>query len=876
MNTRLGVATGWLSGIGLCLLLAVAVQAQDEVIEQWAQIAVAQSSRIPDIFGGPGSIVGTPDETACRMPEIDEEFPIAGWQPFLEDQEREWIEVKFERPVFARAVEVHEGVNPGTVTRLLVRNLEGQLHEVWSGEDPHRTCPAVLRLDFTPLDFPTDRVRVELNTGLVPGFNTLDAVKLIGAPLPDFQPLFQVVDQPFSGTDSFQRFNAFTDYDNDGRPDLLGWLPPLDFPHSLLQHNEGNGLFKSRGSLLPIPADPESFAIPIGIVSSADYDNDGDLDYYYPAGTFYNGVAMRDLLLRNDRGRFVDVTQAAGLHIPDSSTWALWLDYDNDGWPDLYVGHYAFPHTEGHADLQNTLFRNQGDGTFTDVTVQAGLDIAWHNADSPDSGGTFTGPIAGDFDDNGWTDLYQVVSHSPHRLLLNEGGLFRDATTPESGRLGPAFGGAAGDIDQDGDLDLFAPIGSNSGEDLPQRSAVLLNQGNERFIDFTEGLGLRSIAEGNILRGHLVDYDNDGDLDLFPADGLPSAFENTGAGLFHERTFQLGHSGVDAFFDFDGDGFLDIYHSEGLFRNRGNGHHFLRIDLVGTSSNRDGLGARVLALVGGQWQMRELNPSDGWFQYEFVVHFGLGEHTTVEQLEIRWPSGQVDFISNIPADQKIRVVEGRGEWYPAPRTVWTAEPPASVAYGQSVDFVAVARPTLFEPTATITSVVADLSRLGGPDAVPLTDQGDGTYRLESTFTIGGESELRDVSVLILQETSLGEHWINLSRNIEVQDDPFTAVLETRDGTVPDDFALNQNFPNPFNAGTVIQFSLPTASPVDLSVFNLAGQKVARLAEGLRTAGQYRLEWDGRDDGGRELASGVYLYRLQAEDRIETRKLLLLR
>ncbi len=133
-----------------------------------------------------------------------------------------------------------------------------------------------------------------------------------------------------------------------------------------------------------------------------------------------------------------------------------------------------------------------------------------------------------------------------------------------------------------------------------------------------------------------------------------------------------------------------------------------------------------------------------------------------------------------------------------------------------------------------------------------------------------------MEVLILQETSLGEYWTQLTRHVAVEGNPFTAVLEDFSAGLPDAFALSQNFPNPFNSGTVIRFALPSDEQVELAVYNLAGQQVAMLVEGRRQAGTYAINWDGRDQSRRALATGLYFYRLKAGDRVETRKLMLLR
>ena len=488
-------------------------------------------------------------------------------------------------------------------------------------------------------------------------------------------------------------------------------------------------------------------------------------------------------------------------------------------------------------------------------------------------------------------EALDVDWHRPESIL-GGGTIFGEATTSEIGVMGESLGAAVGDIDNDGDLDLFAATTSGRGPSeafLRERSTLFLNLGEGAFLDVTEGIGLKSLNASNTFFGRFFDFDNDADVDLFPGFGS-FFFENVGdlEPLFIERTFQSGLSGVSGLADYDGDGFVDIAFFGQVYRNQAmpqaaNGeaverpdNNYLYIDLVGVESNRDGLGARVFATADGLRQMRELISADGWVQDELRLHFGLGERTSVDQLEIRWPSGQVDFIDDIPTDQSIRVVEGRGEWYPALRTVWDVPPPAVVEFDQTLNLRAVVRPALFEPSATIASITADLSGLGGPQAVPLVDQEDGTYLLEAEFVVGGTSVLRDVEVFIEQETTLGLQWINLSRDIAVSGDPNTAILEEYAAGRPESFALAQNYPNPFNAGTVFRFALPADADIDLSLYNLAGQQVATLVKGRRAGGTYTVRWDGHDDDGRALASGVYLYRLQVGMQVETRKLVLLR
>ncbi|MBT4499160.1 MAG: T9SS type A sorting domain-containing protein [Gemmatimonadetes bacterium] len=666
------------------------------------------------------------------------------------------------------------------------------------------------------------------------------------------------------------RATTFGDYDNDGWPDLF----IAETNRLRLYHNEGDGIFAEGNAAIQAEISPKEKG---SGALFGDYDNDGDLDLFVPFGNFSSLQREMNMLLRNDRGVFVNVAEEAGLTDALPTDNAIWLDYDRDGHIDLYTGNLAFQPDD--PTVRNKLYRNEGDGTFTDATEAAGLNIELH----PRFGGTHGGMAAGDFNDDGWPDLYVAVFGDRNRLFLNDGaGGFVDVTTNQIGDPGEVSGIAVGDINNDGDLEIFQGAGRSSGsEDIPFRSLLLLNLGEGAFLDVTESVGLPGLTS-NPAGVNMADVDNDGDLDLLTA-SPHFLFLNDGNGVFADSTAFSGIGGRVAFTvsfaSYDLDGFLDVvFGAGGLWRNRGNGNHWLRVELVGVESNRNGIGARLLATSGALQQMREMLGGLGYNQDELVAHFGMGSHTLVDELEIRWPSGRVDVLTDVPADQKIRVIEGRGEWYPTPSTVWTVEPPQQMIYGREVNFVTEVRPALFEPRAEITSVTADLSSLGGLEAVSLEDLGDGTYRLETRFAVGGSAELRDVEVFIEQVTPLGPHWIKLSRNIEVVGEPNTAVTESFETTRPLNFILAQNYPNPFNSDTVIRFALPTTADVDLAIYNLAGQLVATLVEGVREAGTYTVNWDGRDNDGRALASGVYLYRLQTDSRqsVETRKLLLLR
>ncbi|MBI4232912.1 MAG: VCBS repeat-containing protein [Chloroflexi bacterium] len=810
------------------------------------------------------------------------------------------------------------------------------------------------------------------------------------------------------------RTNAFQDYDNDGRPDMLwgegGNTRDLRLRwRTALLHNEGDGRFAEQTSVLRADLSRYNKG---GGAAFGDYDNDGDLDLFVPVireGSTFELTS--GVLLRNDRGVFGEVSAAAGLTAQESSDHSVWLDYDRDGYLDLYV--------ENTGERNNTLYRNRGDGTFADVTEEAGLGAAFR--------GTLGGLAVGDFDGDGWPDLYLSATSAPKRLWLNDQqGHFRDASTRALATSGENLGVAAGDIDNDGDLDIFQAAGTFEAE----RSVMLLNLGGGKFLDYTEAVGLAALTATALTAVGLADIDNDGDLDLLT---LPSPFLylNNGDGTFVDETTRSGITGGGismSFGDYDQDGFLDVWSSEGrLYRNNGNNNHWLRVELAGTQSNRGGIGARLVVEAGDLRQMREMLGGRGLAQDEQAIHFGLGPRIQVERLEIRWPSGQMDVLKDIPADRQIRVFEGREDYHLVQPTAWEEAPPDTLVAGSVVELNIAVRPALFEPGAEIAQVTADLSSFVGAEAVPLEPAGNGTWKVEGVpISVTGPNGLHPLHVMIDQQTSLGPYWTQLSRNVavlpgedlvvfgdvlheqwtltgdtEVNLDPqestvvfsgssslalktpsfwkvvylpaepverlgyqvlrfafhpgdvtvprdrsfrvfvnsepiillgqgqtlvdmevkgwqivevpldslktrdpitalsfqgnlegtfyldnirlvaappppITVVEEERTAVLPQTFSLAQNYPNPFNSETVIHFALPESGEVELSVYNIAGQEVAVLVQGRREAGIYVVRWDGRDDMGRELASGVYLYRLRAGERMETRKMVLVR
>jgi enediyne biosynthesis protein E4 len=491
------------------------------------------------------------------------------------------------------------------------------------------------------------------------------------------------------------------DYDNDGWQDIL-FVNSMDWPghkgaaksYPALYHNNKDGTFTdvTREAGLAI----EFYGLGCAV---ADYDNDGFEDIYITT------VGSNHLFRNLGNGKFEDVTVKAGVADPGFATSAVWFDYDNDGKVDLFVTHYidwsiakdqyctldnknkSYCTPQTYKGESSTLFHNRGDGTFENVTKRAGL----HDPTSKSLGVAML-----DYDNDGWMDLFVANDTEPNKLYHNnhngtftEVGVQVGVAFSESGRVRAGMGVDAGDYDGSGWQSLV--IGNFTNESM----SLYRNDGSGLFVDEDISSGIRQMSlQALTFACFFFDYDLDGRLDIFAANGHVSddisvvqptlryaqpaiLFHNSGNRKFEDASAKVGPAMQQpvvgrgaAYLDYDNDGDLDLVVTANngparLLRNdNGNQNDMLRVKLVGTRSNRDGIGTKVtLTTSAGARLFRMVKTGSSYAsQSELPLTFGLGkpESGRTVGLEIVWPSGQKDSLSKIGVNQFITVKEGSG------------------------------------------------------------------------------------------------------------------------------------------------------------------------------------------------------------------------
>jgi enediyne biosynthesis protein E4 len=495
---------------------------------------------------------------------------------------------------------------------------------------------------------------------------------------------------------------AFIDFDNDGWLDLfllsgtrLEGAPPG--ATNRLYKNNRDGTFTDVTEKAGLVRSGWASAVTVG-----DYDNDGFDDLFV---TYYG---QNVLYHNNGNGTFTDVTERAGLQqqAVRFGSGCTWVDYDRDGHLDLFVATYlnatleTLPKRGENADCRwkgvpvncgprglphgsVQLFRNNGDGTFTDVSRSSGVAAA--------SGAYPMTAVAADYDNDGWPDIYVACDSTPSWLFRNQhNGTFREEALErgialsEDGVEQAGMGVAIGDYDLDGHVDIFK---THFADDT---NVLYRNDGKGNFDDFTIRAGIAVETRYVGWGAGMVDLDNDGYPDLFVVTGsvypevertLPAypfrtprlVFRNLGDGRFEELIEEAGPGVVAAhtsrgcaFGDFDNDGDVDVLvvnmnEPPSLLRNDVTGSgHWLKVLLQGVQSNRSAIGARVIARYGGRAQAQDVTAQASFYSAsDRRLHFGLGAATAAD-LTIRWPNGATENVPQVAGDQLVVIREGAG------------------------------------------------------------------------------------------------------------------------------------------------------------------------------------------------------------------------
>jgi hypothetical protein len=514
---------------------------------------------------------------------------------------------------------------------------------------------------------------------------------------------------------------AFLDYDDDGWIDLFvvdgGSIaaagksapaaPKPQAQHRLF-HNEGKGLFKDVTAASGIVHHEYGMGVCAG-----DVDRDGRTDLYI---TNYGPNA----LYRNaGNGAFTDITRTARVGLDGWSTSCAFLDVDRDGDLDLFITNYldaprsrnpfcgdpqrrirVYCHPLNYTGMPSVLYRNDGKGVFTDVTGEAGIARFVGNG---------LGVAVGDYDDDGWPDVFVANDAVPNFLFHNQGkGRFSEVALAagvavgRDGKPRAGMGTEFADYNGDGRLDLVV-----TNHEFETHS-LFRNDGKGSFSDASVEAGIASPTLPFVGFGvAFFDADNDGGLDLSIVNGHvidntavfrpgsshaqrrllfhnatpstslsagPSPPSRAGARRFTEVSRQagpgfaaqaVGRTLITGDIDNDGDVDLVVTNNGGpldvLRNNTGRERHALAVQLVGVASNRNGIGARVTITTQGRTQIREVKSGSSYLgQNDLRVHFGLADATLVERLDVRWPTGEVETIRDVPADQIVTVTEGKG------------------------------------------------------------------------------------------------------------------------------------------------------------------------------------------------------------------------
>lgn len=606
------------------------------------------------------------------------------------------------------------------------------------------------------------------------------------------------------------------DYNNDD------WLDILCYSQTTyLFKNNGDGTFTEVTSESGVSGvSPNSYSV-------ADFNNDGwdDLLVKTNSGEL--------LILQNNKGVFEEY-----LSLAENVTRAVWLDYNGDGWLDIFATRF---------NKGPLVFQNIGENIFKDISVEMNL---------PQSKGETLS--VGDFNNNGFPDVYIGVYSSGNRLLKNIAGSYFENIPPSSGvsDFRNTVSVSWGDFNEDGFLDLYnANIASN-------RNVLFKNNGNETFTDITVAAGVEDV--GDARTATFVDYNNNGYLDIFTTNhvNINRLYKNNGDETYSDVTYQSNIAfPTDGFGvswgDYDNDGDLDVIivshesRTLNLFRNDGgNENNWLFVKLQGSFDNRSGIGARVRLFFQDRVLLKENNAGCGKNgQNAPYLHFGVGSSTMVDSIDVKWASGMLQKLYNIPVNQKI-TIEQQGNVPPIPfrlnlpenqsvqtsdtlnfRWSASADPDSNKQVQYSLFLKNEIGETIFNTNSSDTSIVLEIKSI-----VPM-----------------------GATVTWFVEASDGNSERNSWDTFSFSYDPIVGIKDLQNEII-DSFRLYKNYPNPFNPKTNIKFELLRPASVTINIYNSLGMLIRNLVYGEFNSGSYEVEWDGLTNNGNPAANGIYLLK----------------
>ena len=558
-------------------------------------------------------------------------------------------------------------------------------------------------------------------------------------------------------------------------------------------------------------------------VSVADYDLDGDLDVFFVATAQYDSTdttTFNRFYRNNGDGTFTDITVQSGLRQEISGRpfggmgnkfGAAWGDYDNDGYPDLCLTNIG----------PEKLFHNNGDGTFTDVTATAGIAGTGNDTD--------TSVMWWDYNQDGYLDLYISAWIGQNRMYKNLGnGTFQDVTL-QAGLVDTSRTWTAIPIDgnNDGIPDLY-----EVNDYMPNR--FLIHRGDGTFVDSTAAYGLGD--PGNGMGVTVGDYNNDSYFDIYLTN-ISSAFlcplyTNTGHGSFVDENIQMGVGDTGwawgtEFFDYDNDGDLDLYAANGNVIEYGNNFLFAnRLEETGTVSFED-----VSAISG----------ADGSNEARGLVVFDYDNDGDLDLLVANWWKPPYLY-----ENQSVT-----GNWLKVNLQGTTSN---RTAYG-----------AILRVTANGKSFYRQY------DGVDFLGQSVQPIH----FGLGNINTVDELSVRWPNGVEEIYQNIPVNQTISLTEGAgtVTAIHLPQNNSVEKTFQLRDNYPNPFNGGTTIQFNLPATGPVKLAIFNSLGQRIRSETISSGKPGINKFRWDGKDARGRDVSSGYYFYQVTFRNSSKTGKML---